>query len=75
VVTRERMYLDTMEAVMSNSTKILIDVEGGGNLLYLPLDKLMQQSQGSSGSSGTSSRPSSFDNTVNLPPNSRRDRR
>lgn len=75
VVTRERMYLDTMEAVMSNSTKILIDVEGGGNLLYLPLDKLMQQSQGSSGSSGTSSRPSSFDNTVNQPPNSRRDRR
>jgi membrane protease subunit HflK len=41
-VTRERIYLDTMEWVMANSTKVMIDVEGGNNLLYLPLDKLMQ---------------------------------
>jgi len=42
-VTRERIYLDTLEYVMSNSTKVMIDVEGGNNLLYLPLDKLVQQ--------------------------------
>lgn len=42
-VTRERIYLDTMESVMSASTKVLIDVKGGNNLLYLPLDKLIQQ--------------------------------
>jgi membrane protease subunit HflK len=41
-VTRQRLYLDTMEMVMENSTKVMIDVEGGNNLLYLPLDQLMQ---------------------------------
>jgi len=74
-VTRERMYLDTMESVMSNSTKILIDVKGGTNLLYLPLDKLMQQSQGSSSGTGSQGRSNSFDNSANLPSNTRRDRR
>lgn len=44
-VTRARMYIDTIEAVMSNSTKVMIDVEGGNNLLYLPLDKIMEQTQ------------------------------
>ena len=41
-VTRERLYLDAMQAVMSNSSKILVDVEGGNNMMYLPLDQLMQ---------------------------------
>jgi len=41
-VMRERMYLETIEAVMSNSSKVMVDVEGGNNLLYLPLDKLIQ---------------------------------
>ena len=41
-VTRRRMYIDTMENVLSNTSKILVDVEGGNNLMYLPLDKLMQ---------------------------------
>lgn len=42
-VTRERMYLDTIQQVLSSTSKILIDQEkGGGNLLYLPLDKLIQ---------------------------------
>jgi len=42
-VTRERMYLDMMQQIMSSSSKVLIDQKsGGGNLLYLPLDKLMQ---------------------------------
>ena len=73
-VTRERMYIDTMEAVMSNSTKVLIDVEGGNNLLYLPLDKLMQQSQSSDGVKVTE-RMRAPGSSNNLPPNSRRDRR
>lgn len=41
-VTRERIYLDTLESVMSNSTKVMVDVDGGNNMLYLPLDKLME---------------------------------
>lgn len=43
-ITRDRLYLDMMESVLSNSTKVLVDLEGGNNLLYLPLDKLMQRS-------------------------------
>jgi membrane protease subunit HflK len=41
-VTRSRMYLDTMQQVYSNTSKVLVDAKGQGNLLYLPLDKLMQ---------------------------------
>lgn len=41
-VTRSRMYLETMQQVYSNTSKILVDAKGQGNLLYLPLDKLMQ---------------------------------
>ncbi|WP_100754367.1 FtsH protease activity modulator HflK [Vibrio salilacus] len=39
-VTRSRLYLDTMEKVYSNTSKVLIDSESSGNLLYLPIDKL-----------------------------------
>ncbi|MGE0558440.1 MAG: FtsH protease activity modulator HflK [Burkholderiales bacterium] len=41
-VTRDRLYIDAMQQIMSNTSKILIDQKSGGNLLYLPLDKLMQ---------------------------------
>lgn len=41
-VTRRRIYLDAMESVMSNSSKVMVDVEGGNNMMYLPLDKLME---------------------------------
>ncbi|MFZ9038463.1 MAG: FtsH protease activity modulator HflK [Gammaproteobacteria bacterium] len=40
-VTRERLYLDTIESVMARSPKVMIDVEGGNNLMFLPLDQLM----------------------------------
>ena len=43
VVTRQRMYLDTMQEIFANTSKILIDAKSGGNLLYLSLDKLLQQ--------------------------------
>lgn len=42
-VTRRRMYIETMESVLGSTSKVLVDVEGGNNLMYLPLDKLMQQ--------------------------------
>merc|ERR1712070_654918 len=42
-VTRDRLYLDALQSVLSNSTKIMVDVEGGNNLLYLPLDKIMEK--------------------------------
>ena len=48
-VTRERLYIDAIEQVMTDSTKVLMDTEGGNNMLYLPLDKLVQQ--GSTGPS------------------------
>ncbi|WP_371187770.1 FtsH protease activity modulator HflK [Thalassotalea maritima] len=42
-VTRQRLYLATMEKVYSNASKVMVDVEGGNNMIYLPLDKIMQQ--------------------------------
>jgi membrane protease subunit HflK len=48
-VTRERLYLESLEQVLSNSSKVLVDVEKGSNLLYLPLDKLTQRGQSDNG--------------------------
>ena len=42
-VTRQRLYLDAMESVLANSSKVLLDTKGGNNLVYLPIDKLMEQ--------------------------------
>lgn len=39
-VTRERLYIDALESVLSNTSKVMVDVEGGNNMIYLPLDKL-----------------------------------
>ena len=47
-VTRERLYIETMQQVMSNTSKVMIDATGNGNLMVLPLDKLMQQGGGRS---------------------------
>ena len=51
---RERMYIGTMQDVLSNTSKIMVSGgEGNNNLLYLPLDKLMERSgSGSSGNTG-----------------------
>ncbi|MBM3114836.1 FtsH protease activity modulator HflK [Jeongeupia naejangsanensis] len=46
-VTRDRMYLDAMQQMYQNTTKVLVDQKSGSNLLYLPLDKLMQMSSSS----------------------------
>ncbi len=53
-VMRDRLYLDMMQTVLGNASKILIDQKTGGNLLYLPLDKLMQQG----GAAGVAVEPS-----------------
>lgn len=45
-VTRERLYLEAIENVLANSSKVMLDTAGSNNLLYLPLDKLMQQAAG-----------------------------
>ncbi|MGB1197915.1 MAG: FtsH protease activity modulator HflK [Thalassotalea sp.] len=42
-VTRQRLYIATMEKVYSNTSKVMVDVDGGNNMMYLPLDKIMQQ--------------------------------
>ncbi len=44
-VTRDRMYLETMEDIYAHSGKVLVDTHASGNLLYLPLDKLIEQSR------------------------------
>lgn len=49
-VTRDRMYIDTMQQVYSNVTKVMVESRQGSNLLYLPLDKIMQMNgQGAAG--------------------------
>jgi membrane protease subunit HflK len=55
-VTRDRLYLDMMQQVLGNSSKIVVDQKAGNNLLYLPLDKLMQLS--GSGTGGEVGKPS-----------------
>ncbi|CAV17294.1 FtsH protease activity modulator HflK [Vibrio sp. 10N.222.54.F12] len=57
-VTRNRMYLDTMEKVYSSTSKVLIDSESSGNLLYLPIDKL-----GAQGGSQSGTRPAKTSST------------
>jgi modulator of FtsH protease HflK len=42
-VTRERLYLETLERILASSKKVVIDANGNGNLLYLPVDKLIEQ--------------------------------
>ncbi len=58
-VTRERIYIETLQQVLSSTNKIVMDYRGSGNLLYLPLDKLMQQGGSATPSeSQASQRPS-----------------
>jgi len=47
-VTRDRLYIDAIEDIYSRSNKVLLDSEGSGNLLYLPIDQLIRQSGGAS---------------------------
>jgi membrane protease subunit HflK len=48
-VTKERLYLETMEIVFANTSKVIIDSQGSNNVMYLPLDQMMKNSQQSKG--------------------------
>jgi len=52
-VTRERLYLETIEQVLGASAKVVVDVEGTGNMIYLPIDKLMELRSPARGPSDT----------------------
>ena len=52
-VTRDRLYLDSIESVLSTSSKIMVDVEGGNNLMYLPLDRFVQSGAAGLGGAAT----------------------
>ena len=75
-VTRDRMYLETMEQVYSNTSKVLVDVKNGNNIMYLPLDKMLNQSSsGTAPSSGAMplipSRSTTENNSTNRTDSSR----
>ncbi len=57
-VTRDSMYIETVQQIMSSSSKILIDAKSSGNLLYLPLDKIMQMSGAAIPDASTTSKQS-----------------
>ena len=57
-VTRERLYLDAIESVFSNTNKVLIDNDNGNSLMYLPIDRLIDNN--------TNKKPSTSNSTFNL---------
>jgi modulator of FtsH protease HflK len=69
-VTRERIYIETMQAVLTSTSKIMMDYRGAGNLLYLPLDKIMQQA-GAPGSEGGTPRAAPAEPPAEAGPRSR----
>jgi membrane protease subunit HflK len=60
-VTRDRLYIDTMAQVYSNVSKVMIDSRANSNLLYLPLDKLMQQAAAAAPASAPPATPATGD--------------
>jgi membrane protease subunit HflK len=41
-VTRDRLYIETMEYILSHSSKVMVDVDGGNNMMYIPLDQILK---------------------------------
>jgi len=66
-VTRERLYLDTMQYVLDRNSKVMMDTEGGSNLTYLPIDRLLEQSRKSKGASGDGGSGSSSTSPLTQP--------
>jgi membrane protease subunit HflK len=56
-VTRERIYIETLQQVLASTSKIILDYRGSGNLLYLPLDKLMKEAASAGGSADAQAAP------------------
>lgn len=69
-VTRDRLYLETMQQIYGNVTKVLVETRQGSNLLYVPLDKIMQGVASNSGVAGASADAAVLPNssTVPVPP-------
>jgi membrane protease subunit HflK len=67
-VTRERLYIATMEKVYSNTSKVMLDVEGGNNMMYLPLDKIIQQQNTSNRNAKSTYAPINEPNVNNTSP-------
>ena len=70
-VTRQRLYIDAQEQILSNTSKVIVDQKGGNSLLYLPLDKLMgatgaQAPSGSSSQSSASAKSGESEAAVNM---------
>ena len=68
-VTRERLYLQSIQSVLSRSNKVMINVDEGNNVFYLPLDRMMQDAtkrDSRSQSSASQSAGSGNDNTRNM---------
>ncbi|AOB30741.1 hypothetical protein AKI39_08600 [Bordetella sp. H567] len=59
-VMRERMYLETMEEIFSRASKVMIDTRGGNNVVYLPIDKIIQQAAQEAGKSSPQPGPLSL---------------
>jgi len=80
-VMRERLYLEAMQEIYSNVTKVLVDTRENSNLLYLPLDKIMQSAgaaptqRGAAGAGGVSSAPASAASTASNDARARDDAR
>ena len=70
VVTRERIYIETMQQVLQSTSKIMMDYRGAGNLLYLPLDRLMQ-SAGAQAEGAAPPRPAPAEPPAEAGPRSR----
>jgi membrane protease subunit HflK len=73
-VTRERLYLEAMQEIYSNVTKVMIDTRQNSNLLYLPLDKIMQQAGAPASTPAAASGAASGSTTAPLLPNDARAR-
>ena len=71
-ITRKRLYLETMQEILSRTSKVLLDTKGGNNLIYLPLDRILQQGKlrQSSGTAnaGTSQSGTPAQQAVSTPP-------
>jgi len=69
-VTRDRMYLDAMQQIYTNVTKVVVDSKQGSNLMYLPLDKLMQMTAGSSPAAASPQESVNANGTLPVPSSS-----
>ena len=71
-VTRQRLYLETMEKVYQNTSKVMVDVKQGNSLMYLPLDKIINKQRSTSSTNGADSNSDVSDQATSSAPASTR---